>query len=180
MTLEITSCLCMCRLYPKSLYFFTSHWIDISKRKFMQNVGFQIILNNWITGLQQLSPEQIKQCCKVHGKSSSFWWRWWDVVFPISPRPAGQRSTHHPRWQKLDKLHDPCLQKPKAITVVELTAGTDQPFQPQFHKMRRGEGRGGGGHQGREGERMGKGKRSLLSTWKYFENFEQKKYVHEC
>ena len=54
------------------------------------------------------------------------------------------------------------------MTVVELTARTDWPFQPPFHKTRRGERRREErGKEGKgRGERMGrgKGKGSLLSA----------------
>lgn len=121
-----------------------------------------------ITGLHQLSLEQIKQCRKVWRKKSSFWWQWWDVMFPISPWPAGQCSAHHPHWQKLDKLHDPCLQKPKAITV-ELRAERIGVSSPNSAKGER-----------RERRERGKEKEPLLSIGQYVENLEWKKHPHDC
>lgn len=109
------------------------------------------------------------------------------VLFPISPWPAGQRSAHCPRWQKLDRLHDLCLQKPKAIPVVELAVRRAWPFQPQLHQTRGGWGAGRDMEGKRRGERVGKGKGkgSWLTTWKHFGNFEWKKSIytnakHQC
>lgn len=89
-------------------------------------------------------------------------------MFPISPWPAGQCSAHHPHWQKLDKLHDPCLQKPKAITV-ELRAERIGVSSPNSAKGER-----------RERRERGKEKEPLLSIGKYVENLEWKKHPRDC
>lgn len=71
MTLEITSCLCMCSLYPKSLLLFFSllYGQIFVKESLCKTEGIDYSEQQNITGLHQSAlTKQIKQCREVCGQ----------------------------------------------------------------------------------------------------------------